>query len=147
MLVVNGFLVHLSIMSESNTINTTMHTTAQQQIDKAFTSYKQVSVKIFWDNGETQEQAFFNCEDAWIWERQQVSANKKRRAKSDRVHALKSYYAGCTVCGSSYGGTLRGSVSDNELEDYKLSQYCRAKRHATANGLTINSHNASNQFA
>ena len=147
MLVVNGFLVHLSIISESNTINTTMHTTAQQQIDKAFTSYKQVSVKIFWDNGNTEEKQFYTCEDAWIWERKQVNANKKRRAKSDRVYAIKSYYAGCAPCGETYGGILSGSASDCELEDYKLSQYCKAKRHATANGLTINSHNASNHFA
>lgn len=124
-----------------------MQTTAQQQIDKAFSSYKQVSVKIFWDNGETQEQEFFNCEDAWIWERKQVSANKKRRAKNDRVYAIKSYYAGCTSCGTTYGGKLSGSMHDFELDDYKFAQYCKAKRYATAHGVQINPHNASNIFA
>tara|TARA_R110000764_G_scaffold1169_3_gene4555 strand:- start:3027 stop:3416 length:390 start_codon:yes stop_codon:yes gene_type:complete len=100
----------------------------------------ELAMLIEWEDGKTDLRYFDTCCDAWHWARVKIHKNAKRRAIADRRLALRSYYAGCTVTGKTYGGIFTGRFADGDdypLRELKSRMYIRASRHALESGVII----------
>lgn len=103
----------------------------------ALADFQEVAVKVVWDDGNTEEVFFDSCEDAWFWEVEQKLKAKSRRAKVDRKYIRSSIYAGCTALGSTYGGVLSGTATEQEVMQYEFEQYVRSKKHCWSKGVEL----------